>query len=257
MDTVQIRHKAGIFGGVRGFVSGFLSIWQAFRFILRNPVLHKYVVFPLIINIVVFVGIVYWGFDVFEQLMGQYFSAQDVWYWQIVAVVVKIVATLVSTVVVFFTFTVVGNLIAAPFNDLLSERTEQLITGRLNDEPFSLSQIGKDLWRVMKDEFRKMAIFVTLMVILLAINFLPGIGSIIYAVCSIILTVFFLIVEYTGYVFSRKHLGFAEQRRFIADNRMGTLGFGLAVMCMLFIPFVQLLTIPLAVVAATQLCCCE
>ena len=243
--------------GIHGFIAGFFSLWNAFRFVRKNSSLHKYIAIPLIINIVVFSGTVYWGFDLFNQLVGQYLAPHDAWYWQVVESVVKLLAALVTLVIVFFTFTVLGNLIAAPFNDVLSEQTEQLITGQLLDEQFSLRQIGKDLWRVMQDEVRKMSIFIILMILLLVVNILPGIGSLIYAVCSVLLTVFFLIVEYTGYVFSRKHLGFKEQRRFIAANRMTTLGFGLAVMCTLMIPFVQFLTIPLAVVAATHLCCCD
>ncbi|MEA3466064.1 MAG: sulfate transporter CysZ [Thermodesulfobacteriota bacterium] len=243
--------------GINGFVAGFFSLWKAFCFIRNNSSLYKYVAIPLIINVVVFSGTAYWGFDLFNQLVGQYFAPNDAWYWQIVASVIKLLAALVTLVIVFFTFTVLGNFIAAPFNDVLSERTEQLISGQLLDERFSLRQIGKDLWRVMQDEVRKMSLFILLMILLLVVNMLPGIGSLIYAVCSVLLTVFFLIVEYTGYVFSRKHQGFKEQRRFIAANRMTTLGFGLAVMCTLLIPFVQFLTIPLAVVAATHLCCCD
>lgn len=237
------------------FSSGFFSLWHAFRFVRSHPSLFKYVAIPFVINVLVFSGTIYWGFDLFSALVGDYVTAQDAWYWQIVAGVVKIIAGLVTAVIVFFTFTVVGNLIAAPFNDLLSERTEQLITGVTVDEGFSIRKLVADLWRVMGDEIRKMAIFVALMLFLLLFNMVPAIGPPVYAVCSVMLTVFFLVVEYTGYVFSRKGMGFKEQRQFIRANRMSTLGFGLAVMCTLMIPLVQFLTIPLAVVAATRVCC--
>ena len=248
----MMASRTSLFGG---FTSGFFSLWNAFRFIRNNPLLFKYVAIPFVINVLVFSGTVYWGLDLFSALVGDYVTVQDAWYWQIFATVVKIIAGLVTAVVVFFAFTVVGNLIAAPFNDLLSERTEQLLTGVRDDEGFSLRKLGADLWRVMGDEIRKMAIFIALMLLLLGFNLVPGIGPPIYAFCSVLLTVFFLVVEYTGYVFSRKHLGFKDQRQFIAANRMSTLGFGLAVMCVLMIPLVQFLTIPLAVVAATRLCC--
>lgn len=240
---------------VGSFTSGFFSLWNAFRFVFSNPSLFKYVAIPFIINVLVFSGTVYWGLDLFSSLVGDYVTVQDAWYWQIVATVVKIIAGLVTAVVVFFAFTVIGNLIAAPFNDLLSERTEQLLTGVRDDEGFSLRKLAADIWRVMGDEIRKMAIFIALMLLLLGFNMVPAIGPPIYAFFSIMLTVYFLVVEYTGYVFSRKHLGFKEQRQFIGGNRMSTLGFGLAVMCVLMIPLVQFLTIPLAVVAATRLCC--
>ncbi|MDY0189425.1 MAG: sulfate transporter CysZ [Desulfuromonas sp.] len=249
------EQKSVVVGSIRGFVGGFFSVWEAFHFVLKNPSLYKYVAIPLVINIVVFSAAIYWGFDLFSSLTGQYLSAHDAWFWQVLVAVVKFIAAVITLVVVFFAFTVVGNLIAAPFNDVLSERTEQLLTGNLVNEPFSLAQFAKDIGRVMLDEVRKMSIFIILMLVALLFNFLPGVGSMIYAVLSVGLTLYFLIIEYTGYVFGRKHLGFKDQRRFVANNRLGALGFALAVMCMLFIPFVQFLTIPIAVVAATQLCC--
>jgi CysZ protein len=68
------------------------------------------------------------------------------------------------------------------------------------------------------------------------------------------LTLYFLVIEYTGFVFGRKALGFAVQRRFVARRRGLWLGFALAVFALLLVPLIQLLTIPLAVVAATLLC---
>jgi len=255
MNTGKV--SCGVVGGAKGFVGGFFSLWDAFCFVMKNPSLYKFVIIPFVINILVFIGVVYWGYDLFNQLVGEYLSPHDSWYWQILAMIIKFIAGLATMVAVFFTFTVVGNLIAAPFNDILSERTEQLLTGHMSDEPFSLKRIVKDLWRVMRDEIRKMLIFVVLMIVALLFNLLPGVGSLIYTIISGGLMLYFLIIEYTGYVFSRKHQGFKEQRLFIASNRLSSLGFALAVMCMLFIPFVQFLTIPMAVVAATQLCCCD
>lgn len=251
----KVVENNAIVGSMRGFVGGFFSVLRAFRFVLKNPSLYKYVAIPLVINVIVFSAAIYWGFDLFANLTEHYLVAHDAWYWQILAAVVKFVAALITLVVVFFAFTVVGNLIAAPFNDVLSERTEQLMTGHLINEPFVLGQFVKDVWRVVLDEVRKMSVFVVLMLVALLFNFLPGVGSLIYAVLSVGLTLYFLIIEYTGYVFSRKHMGFRDQRKFITQNRLGSLGFAVAVMCMLFIPFVQFLTIPIAVVAATQLCC--
>ncbi len=243
------------FTGVRRFSTGFFSLLHAFRFLGANPSLLKYVAIPFVINVVVFSATLYWGVDLFNGMVGDYLGPQDAWYWQILAVVVKVIAGLLTAVIVFFTFTVVGNLIASPFNDVLSERTEEILTGQPNNEPFSLKMVMADVWRVLRDELRKMSIFVALMICLLLFNMIPAVGPPVYAFFSVALTLFFLVVEYTGYVFGRKHLGFADQKNFIKGNFMASVGFGLAVMCMLMIPFVQFVTIPIAVIAATRLCC--
>jgi CysZ protein len=81
---------------------------------------------------------------------------------------------------------------------------------------------------------------------------LPG-GSLPYSVLTILLTIFFLVVEYTGYVFYRKHKTFKDQRRFIFSQKFLMFGFGAGVMGILAVPFLQFFCIPLGVVGATQL----
>ena len=90
------------------------------------------------------------------------------------------------------------------------------------------------------------------MVFLLPINLLPG-GSLPYSVLTVLLTVFFLVVEYTGYVYYRKHMTFRDQRRFIFSQKFLMLGFGTGVMGVLAVPLLQFFCIPLGVVGATKL----
>jgi CysZ protein len=107
----------------------------------------------------------------------------------------------------------------------------------------------------MMDESKKIIIFIVLMIMLLFLNLLPG-GTLLYSALSILLTVFFLAIEYTGYVFYRKHLTFItfkDQRRFIFSQKFLMLGFGVGVMAVLTIPFFQFFCIPLGVVGATCL----
>jgi CysZ protein len=176
----------------------------------------------------------------------------DAWYWAILSYFLWIVAILVTMVLVFFSFTVIGAIIASPFNDILSEKTEELLTGIPHEEPFVFKIFLKDAFNTVKDESKKILIFVILMVFLLPLNFLPG-GSLPYSVLTILLTIFFLVVEYTGYVFYRKHKTFREQRSFIFSQKFLMLGFGTGVMGVLAVPFLQLICIPLGVVGATQL----
>jgi CysZ protein len=155
-------------------------------------------------------------------------------------------------VLVFFGFTVTGAIISSPFNDILSEKTEELLTGIPNEEPFVFKVFLRDSLHTVLDESGKIIIFVVLMVLLLPLNLVPG-GTLPYSVLSILLTIFFLVVEYTGYVFSRKHLTFQDQRHFIFSRKFTMLGFGTGVMGVLAVPFLQFFCIPLGVVGATQL----
>lgn len=237
------------------FPRGFFYPFRALRFLLRQPRLLRFVAIPFLINLVVFVGTVYWGLDFFGETVVTYLPQGEAWYWSLLYYLAWVLAVLVTAVLVFFSFTVIGNLIASPFNDLLSERTEALLTGVKEQGRFSLGAFGRDALRTVATEGKKLSLFVVLMLLLLPLNLLPGAGSLAYSVLALLVTVFFLVVEYLGFVFSRKGMGFAAQRRYIMARKPLMFGFGLGVLALLAIPFLQFFCIPVAVVAATQLWC--
>ena len=234
------------------FSRGFLYPFRAGKFIKGHSVLFKYIIIPFLINVVVLSGAVYWGLFFFNDVVVNYIPQGDAWYWAILSYSLWTVAVLITMVLVFFGFTVTGAIIASPFNDILSEKTEELLTEISNDEPFVFKVFLKDAMHTVMDESKKIFIFIVLMILLLPLNLLPG-GSLPYSVLTVMLTVFFLVVEYTGYVFYRKHLTFKDQRRFIFSQKFLMLGFGTGVMGVLAVPFLQFFCIPLGVVGATQL----
>lgn len=236
------------------FMTGFRYPWLGARFILKHPGLYKYIFVPLLINLLVFSMAAYWGLNFYGGLIGKYVPQSDAWYWLLLYYILWIFAILLAAVLVFFTFTVIGNLIASPFNDILSEKTEDLLKGATeNATPFSIKLFLKESAQILLDEIRKMSLFVGCMVLLFFLNAIPVIGVLLYSVLSFLLTTYFLVVEYTGFVFSRKNLGFKNQRKFISQRKMVCAGFGCSAFLLLAIPFVQFFSIPMGVVGATIL----
>lgn len=233
------------------FSRGFFYPFRGGKFLSRHPRLWRYVLIPFLINLLVFSLAVYFGLDFFNQTVVGMIPTGEAWYWVALSYLAWVVAVLLTMILVIFSFTVVGNLIASPFNELLSERTEETVMGTVRGEPFSLAAMG----RVMLDESKKMAVFILLMVLLLLLNLLPGFGTLLYSVLSILLTVFFLVIEYTGYIFGRKGQRFRDQRAFIRGRRFMSFGFGVGVLCLLAIPLLQFFCIPFAVVGATLFWC--
>jgi CysZ protein len=233
------------------FSKGFFYPFRGGKFLGRHPRLWKYVLVPFLINLLVFSLAVYFGLDFFNQTVVGMVPSGEAWYWVALYYLAWVIAVLLTMVLVFFSFTVVGNLISSPFNDLLSERTEEEVMGSAHGESFRWSAVG----RILLDESKKMAIFVLLMVLLLLLNLIPGFGTLAYSILSFLLTVFFLVIEYTGYVFGRKGGRFRDQRRFIRGRRFMAFGFGVGVLCLLAIPLLQFFCIPFAVVGATLLWC--
>ncbi len=240
---------------VASFTRGFSYPLRAAKFLSKKPSLLKFLAIPFAINVLVFSLSVYFGLDMFEGLLETYAPSTEVWYGMILYYLAWTVALLLTTVTVFFSFTVIGNLIASPFNELLSERTEELRLDQRSEQSFSLSRFGKEAKHALFVEVKKLSVFVICMLLLFAINFVPGIGAMIYAVLAPAFTLFFLVVEYLAFVLMRKQLTFKQQRRYITQSPVLMSGFGCAVFCLLAIPFVQFFCIPLAVVGATLLWC--
>ena len=162
---------------VVNFSRGFFAPFRSFRLVRNNPRLILYILVPFLINTLVFSGAVYLGLDFFGSTVVEYIPQGESWYWSVLYWFLWVVAVLLTAVLVFFSFTVVGNLLASPFNDLLSERTEEVLIGAINDEPFSLRRFWADAFQTILLEAKKMWVFVMVMVLILPLNLLPGIGN--------------------------------------------------------------------------------
>ncbi|VAW32588.1 hypothetical protein MNBD_DELTA03-456 [hydrothermal vent metagenome] len=231
---------------------GFFYPFNSLGFIRRHRELYKYVILPFLINVLTFVGVIYWGFDFFQQQVMSRLPQGDAWYWLILNYFIIIAAVLVVLVLIFFTFSVLGALIASPFNDQLSERTEKLLTGG-EERPFTWRGFWQDTIRTLIAETKKVIVFLLGMMLLLLLHLMPLLGTALYPVLSIAWTALFLILEYNGYVFARRGMTFADQRRVIFRHSALMSGFGLGMLCLLAIPFLQFLAIPLGVVGAVRI----
>lgn len=239
------------------FSRGFLSPFRAGRFLLQHPGLLRFVAIPFVINTVVFVAAVWLGLHFFDATVVHYIPRGEAWYWALLYYFLWLLAVLLTMVLVFFSFTVVGNLIASPFNDLLSERTETVLTGKSGANGFSLAVFFREAGRTLLEESKKILVFLLGMGLLLLLNLLPGPGTLLYGGLSVLWTIFFLVIEYTGYAAARHQLRFREQRRYVLGRKFLMLGFGSGLLCLLAVPFLQFFCIPLGVVGATRLWCEE
>jgi CysZ protein len=234
------------------FAKGFSYPFRAGHFLLRHPKLYPFVLIPFIINLVVFSLAVWFGLDRFEGLLAWLTPETSEWWWPFVKYLFWIVAVLLIAVLVFFLFAIVGNLIASPFNDILSEKTEELLTGVSRNEPFKFRQFLRESIHTLFDELLKISAYLSGMVLLFLFLLLPAVGPVLYFILSLLWTALFLVVEYTGFIFTRHKLLFKDQRQFIRQRKLASIGFGAGALSLLAIPFLQFFTIPLGVIGAVH-----
>ncbi|HFC53890.1 MAG TPA: sulfate transporter CysZ [Gammaproteobacteria bacterium] len=229
---------------------GALYLPRGLALILR-PGIRRYVIMPLAINVAVFALLIGIGVAWFGGFVATLQPSLPGWLewliWPLWALFV-----LAVLLVLFFTFSLLANLIAAPFNGLLAEAVERELRG--ND---ALPQTG--LWQLLRDtpailfsQLGKMGYSVAWAVPLLLLFVIPGV-NIAAPFLWFAFGSWMLALEYLDYPMGNHGLLFRQQRRRARESRPLVLGFGAATTAMTTIPGLNLLVMPLAVAAATLL----
>ena len=240
MDITPLSHLA------LDSLSGPRHLLLGFRLLLQ-PGVRGLMLVPLIGNIIVYAlaaGLAFWGVD----------AALDRWLpasWDWLRWLLFPLVALLLLVIAFFTFTLLANLILAPFNGLLSERVERALTGasRAIEPPMGWATIK----RVLRQESRRLLYIAVRVIGVFLLGLIPVVGLIAVPL-GLLLGAWLLAMEFAGNPLGNWGLSFAEQRDFLRANRAGMFGFGLAAMGMALVPVVNFALIPAAVAGMTAYC---
>jgi CysZ protein len=146
-----------------------------------------------------------------------------------------------------------GSVIAAPFNDLLSEQVEKLQTGRVGAS-LSLRVVGRDLVRSVGLQLSKLALYALVMGALFLVGLvLPVVGEVLYPIVGFGVTALFLAIDYMDWAACRHGLAGSARVSFALKHLRAALGFGAGIWLLLFVPVVDLLFMPAAVAGATMM----
>ena len=217
--------------------------------IMTRPGIRAYVVAPLLINTALFIALIYFGAS---WLIGFAESMLPGWLDFVAWILVPafVVAALMAS---FYTFNLVGNLVAAPFNGLLAVAVERHLTGRT--PPSAASGWGafvKEIGTTLVSEVRKLAYVAIRSLPPLVLFLIPGVNVVAPAVW-ILLGAWMLAVTYVDYPMANHGIEFTELRARLAERRLLSLGFGGAAMVALAVPVLNFLVIPGAVAGATAM----
>jgi CysZ protein len=227
-------------------LSGPRHLLLGFRLLLQ-PGVRGLMLVPLIGNVIVYsaaAGLAFWGVD----------AALDRWLpasWDWLRWLAFPLVALLLLVVAFFTFTLLANLILAPFNGLLSERVERALTGssRAVSPPLNAATIK----RVLRQESRRLLYIGLRVAAVFLLGLIPVVGLIAVPL-GIVLGAWLLALEFAGNPLGNWGLAFAEQRDFLRAHRAGMFGFGLAAMGLALVPVINFALIPAAVAGMTAYC---
>ena len=211
---------------------------------LGQPGLRQFVWIPLLINLTVY-GIGVWvGVQYFSAVLNGLIPAGLEWLrWLLWPVFAVLLAG-----IVFFSFTLIANLIAAPFYGQLADKVlNQLGVTLPRPETHGILQ---SLLMDIAAELRRMAYFAVRSTPLLVLSVIPGL-NLIAPLLWLVFGAWSLSLEYFSYPLEAHGLRFERQRELAAAHRLDAMGFGGAVMLGLSIPVINLLIPPAAVIGAT------
>jgi len=218
--------------------------------LLTQKGLKRFVFIPLIINLVLFSIALYWLWQLLQQMITAVQSWLPTWLHWLEYLLIPL--GLFSLIISFaYSFTMVANIIAAPFNGLLSEKTEALLRGQPPSRT-SLKQFLSDCPSLLAREWQKLCYLLPRAVILFILCwFIPVIGPFLWFACS----AWFYSLQYLDYPFDNNNVSFSRLRAQLRKTPVMSLSFGSTVALCSMVPLLNLLVMPAAVCGATALWC--
>jgi CysZ protein len=213
--------------------------------------LRRFVVVPLLVNVLVFSGAIFAGVVWFEGFVA-WTQARVPGWLQWLEWLLWPIFVLTLLVLVFYTFGLVANLIAAPFNALLAEKVELHLTGRPLDEGGGIAKALRELIPTLIDELRKLIYSLLWAVPVLALFLIPAV-NLAAPVLWFLYTAWMLALQYIDYPMGNHGFKFSAIRSRLRGRRLLGLGFGAATAGMTLVPILNFIVMPSAVAGATAL----
>ncbi len=216
--------------------------------LLTQPGIRRYVAIPVTVNVAVFATLIWLAIGELRDWMAQLLGWLPDWL-AFLSWLLWPLALLLLLVVVFYTFSIVANLIASPFNGLLAEKAEQLLTGQSASDSGFIGLL-RDVPRSVGKELRKLAYYLPRALAILLVMAIPLV-NVAAPLLWFLLGAWMMALSYCDYPMDNHRYSLQEVRTRIAGQRLTSLGFGAAVMTGTMIPFINFLIMPAAICGAT------
>jgi CysZ protein len=232
---------------VKNKLSGAGYFFKGFE-LIRAKGLRRFVFIPLSINLVLFSIAFYFMFLQLEHYMG----LLDNWLWDSLKWLSTLIwPLLVLTVLVIFSFlfSTIANWLAAPFNGLLSEKVEAMLTAEKTANG-TVADVFKDIPRTLKREWQKLSYYLPRAIgffILLLV--LPVFGQIIW----FLFIAWMMAIQYKDYPFDNHKIPFEQMRLTLKKHQGLSYSFGVSVTIFAMLPLINLVVMPVAICGATAL----
>jgi CysZ protein len=227
------------FKGMHYFATGFKLILQ--------PGLKRFIILPLIINISLFAALLLGSSYLFNEFNHWILTFLPSWL-QWLGNILWIIFFIGFFLFILFSFVILANLIAAPFNSILAEKVAVHLTGKIPLE----QSLTKEITRSIRRQWDIIKYYVPRACVLFLLFFIPLI-QIFSPLLSFSFNAWCMALQYIDYPTDNAHLAFATVRRELQQKKSLTFGFGLILLLLTMIPLINCIVMPAAVAGATAL----
>lgn len=243
-------------GFLSGFAVGFMRPVEGAGFLLRHRGLKRFAILPLITNIIVYaivIGLFIWLLASIDLQVGpwEFWGPTGRWLssaldW-LLDTLKWLIALPLILIICYFTFTIVGFILAAPFNEMLSARVERRLIDPSTTEKEAAPGFIRDTWTSLVDSGRILSRQLLWTLLVLPLIFIPFVGWIpLFAV-----TGWFTGLGLIDPTLARRRRSRLQKDSVLASRRGEVFGLGVAMELMILVPFVGLFVLPLAVTGGT------
>ena len=219
--------------------------------LLTHPGLRAFVLIPLLVNIAIFGSLIGWGFAWLDNTLDRTMAALPDWL-RFVEWIIWPLVVVAASLITGYLFTAVALIIASPFNALLAEKAEELVTGEpvqgLEGLMGALIGVPRGIFR----EIAKLLYYVPMALFVLLVSLIPAINAI-SPLLWLLLGAWMMSLQFVDYPMDNHQRSFADVKEAVRSRRLSSMGFGGLVAVCTSIPLINFFVVPAAVVGATLL----
>lgn len=258
-----------------GAIAGATYPFRALVFLQQTPNLWGYVIIPILVNIVIGIGLYFsllfpgwqlingWSSGL-PALIGGWLATLPDWlnhvlFWlpagaNFLDDVLRWLLAIALLITVGLLLVQFGAIFGAPWYGALAEQIEKKRMGNLPVAPFHFGRVMQDIWRAITFQLKKLVLMIVGLVLFLLLGFVPG-ATAIASIGWIVLSSILVCLDFLDPPLERRRLSFRRKLGVFIRTLPASGTFAWVCLGLVSIPLLNLLTVPLCVIAGTLFCC--
>lgn len=234
--------------------SGLAAVARGLAALARRPRLWIWVAAPAAIAVALLVGITWLGLSIIDTPVDRLVAPLPDLVAGLVAGVLDLLLIAVVAVAGYVVFFSLASLIAAPFNEVISESLEAELTGAESPR-FAPLVFARDLVVGVVHGTRRAGVYVGGVLVVVALGLLiPVAGPLVAVAVSAYLTARAAAWDAMDAVFARKGASYGDKRDVLRRHPGRWLGLGAAIALLMLVPGLNLVALSGGAAGATLLC---